>query len=77
MGAWHTHPQSHPTPSCTDWIDWNATVRANKTSCGYIFFLIAGTESFNIWVGDIRTKKITKLDECYMERGLYTLINQN
>jgi len=73
MGAWHTHPQKHPTPSGIDWDDWYATIEANKTSSGYIFFLIAGTKSFGIWAGDINSKKISKLDECYMEYGLYTV----
>jgi len=72
MGAWHTHPQKYPIPSSTDWKDWNATIEANKTNCGYIFFLIAGTKSFEIWAGEIKSKKITKLDECYIEQGFYS-----
>jgi len=71
VGTWHTHPQSSPIPSGIDWNDWNATVRVNKTGCGYIFFLIAGTESFEIWAGDIKTRKIVRLVEWHMERGLY------
>ena len=39
MGAWHTHPQKHPIPSSIDWKDWYAAIEANKTNCGYIFFL--------------------------------------
>jgi len=71
MGVWHTHPQKNPIPSSTDWTDWYATLNANKTGCGYIFFLIAGTDSFEIWVGDNKSKRITKMDECNMENGLY------
>ena len=71
MGVWHTHPQKHPIPSSIDWKDWYVTIEANKTNCGYILFLIAGTESFKIWAGDIRSKNISMLDECHMEDGLY------
>ena len=71
LGTWHTHPQKHPTPSSTDWNDWYATIEANRTACGYVFFLITGIESFEIWAGDTKSKKISKLHECSMVCGLY------
>lgn len=71
MGVWHTHPQIIPEPSQIDWDDWNETLNMDKTACDYVFFAIAGIEVIRIWVGDLKTKKITEIFECKKEGDLY------
>lgn len=71
MGVWHTHPQTIPGPSPIDWEDWKDTLLVDKTSCEYIFFLIAGTEGVRLWVGDFETKHITEIFECEKDGDLY------
>lgn len=64
MGVWHTHPQSDPSPSSVDWEDWTATMHSDRTGSKYVFFIIAGTEKWRIWMGDINTGIITEGAEC-------------
>lgn len=71
MGLWHTHPQERPTPSGTDWEDWNDTLRMDRTACNYIFFIIAGTNELRVWAGDSETKRIDELLECAKEGEIY------
>ena len=76
MGVWHTHPQTVPSPSNIDLVDWNATIRSDTTGCQYVFFIIAGTKEWRLWVGDLFTKEIHEVYECaknsegiYINRG--------
>lgn len=72
MGVWHTHPQSDPSPSSIDWNDWNATMRTDTTGSQYIFFIIAGSDNWRIWIGEIGTGKITEGAECLKDTdGIY------
>lgn len=72
MGVWHTHPQADPSPSPVDWEDWNATMHFDKTGSQYVFFVIAGTENWRIWIGDTNTGIITEGVECPKDAtGLY------
>lgn len=71
MGVWHTHPQIIPEPSSIDWQDWRETVETDITACEYVFFLIAGTKGARVWVGDLKSKKITEIFECEKEGDLY------
>lgn len=71
MGVWHTHPQNIPDPSPVDLDDWNDTLIKDKTASEYIFFLIAGTESIRVWVGDFKAKYIMEIFECEKEGDLY------
>ena len=64
MGVWHTHPQADPTPSSIDWEDWRATMQSDKTGSQYIFFIIAGTAIWRIWIGDFNTGRIVEGFEC-------------
>lgn len=64
MGVWHTHPQKNPEPSCIDWADWKETMLSDKTGCQYVFFIIAGTAEWRLWVGDSLTKMIQEVYEC-------------
>ena len=67
MGVWHTHPQKIPVPSEIDWTDWRETLKADQTGCQYVFFAIAGTDEWRLWVGDFNTGYIQEILEC--EKG--------
>mgnify|MGYP003882030747 FL=1 len=72
MGVWHTHPQSVPVPSAIDWNDWNETMRSDKTGCQYVFFIIAGTNEWRLWIGDLLTGEIIEGQECFKDAaGIY------
>jgi len=72
MGVWHTHPQTTPIPSATDWNDWRETLTTDKTAAEYIFFLIAGTDNTRIWVGNPKDKTIIEIFECPKIDDIYT-----
>lgn len=72
MGVWHTHPQCTPTPSPTDWDDWNKTLQTDKTASDYVFFLIAGTDYTRIWVGNPQDQTIIEIFECPKVNEIYT-----
>jgi len=72
MGAWHTHPQRVPVPSAIDWKDWHESMQVDKTGCQFIFFIIAGTEEWKIWIGDFCSGEIFEGIECPKDsEGLY------
>jgi len=72
MGVWHTHPQTVPIPSSIDWDDWKETMRTDKTGCQFVFFIIAGTEVWRLWIGDLQTGEIIEGQECPKdEDGVY------
>lgn len=64
MGVWHTHPQKIPVPSEIDWTDWRETLNTDRTGCEYVFFAIAGTDKWRLWVGDFITGEIQEIFEC-------------
>lgn len=64
MGVWHTHPQNIPVPSEVDWKDWRETLKIDQTGCQYVFFAIAGTDEWRLWIGDFITGKIQEIYEC-------------
>lgn len=71
MGVWHTHPQTIPEPSDTDWEDWYQTLEEDKTGCDYIFYIIAGIDGARVWVGDFATKGIVEIFESEKREGIY------
>lgn len=71
MGVWHTHPQRFPTPSSIDYRDWEQSIRYERTGGDYIFFLIAGTEGFRVWVGDFLSREIIEINEIQRMGALY------
>lgn len=72
MGVWHTHPQSIPVPSTTDWDDWQETLKEDKTACDFIFFLISGTECARVWVGNPSDQTIVEIFECHKSDDIYS-----
>lgn len=72
MGVWHTHPQKVPVPSEIDWNDWRETMKTDQTGCQYVFFAIAGTIEWRLWVGDINNGNIQEIFECAKDAdGIY------
>lgn len=71
MGVWHTHPQRFPYPSSIDIQDWMKSILYERTGAEYIFFLIAGTRQFKVWVGDYSTNEIIELYESEKDGVLY------
>lgn len=71
MGTWHTHPQRIPSPSPTDWRDWQETLEKDTTGCDFAFFVIIGIDEFRVWAGNLHSKEITELYEAPMTDGIY------
>lgn len=61
LGEWHTHPEDFPTPSGVDINDWKRKLKKDVFSGRYLYFIIAGIKSIDIWEGDTRTIEIIKL----------------
>ncbi len=61
LGEWHTHPEDFPTPSGVDIKDWKRKLKKDVFSGRYLYFVIAGINSIDIWEGDRRTLEINKL----------------
>jgi len=61
LGEWHTHPESDPIPSGLDLKDWKRKLKKDVFSGRYLYFIIAGINSIEIWEGDRRTYEIIKL----------------
>lgn len=71
VGTWHTHPEEIPYPSSRDLLDWNASLREDKSFCKWMFFIIVGIRSMRIWAGDSDRNEITELPECNKSNGIY------
>jgi integrative and conjugative element protein (TIGR02256 family) len=50
LGGWHTHPESDPTPSRVDWLDWRRHLLVDRYTTA-LFFVIAGTRVVRAWEG--------------------------
>ncbi len=48
LGEWHTHPETHPTPSSIDTHDWNRRLLQDQY-CEELFFLIVGMQEVRLW----------------------------
>lgn len=72
MGVWHTHPQQIPVPSSIDWVDWEESLKEEKSGCEYIFFVIIGIKEWRVWIGDVKSGTICEIFECDKDKdGLY------
>lgn len=61
LGEWHTHPESVPTPSFIDFCNWRSKLLFDKFTQS-IFFVIIGTKAVNVWEGQYRRIKLSKLE---------------
>lgn len=57
LGLWHTHPESHPTPSRVDYKDWQRALVHGHFEGNQLLFLIIGTQCIRCWAGEIRRKR--------------------
>ncbi|WP_046180579.1 Mov34/MPN/PAD-1 family protein [Domibacillus tundrae] len=64
LGEWHTHPEPHPTPSSHDLKEWEKVLENTVYDAEELFFLIIGTKSIGVWVGNKASLKIKKLTRC-------------
>lgn len=51
LGEWHTHPETHPSPSGIDSTDWQRRLRTDDYH-DELFFLIVGTVEIRAWSGN-------------------------
>lgn len=63
LGEWHTHPESIPTPSPTDQINWSKHLQRDIFSSDTLFFIIVGTEFIRIWEGHRQNLGYTLIGE--------------
>lgn len=64
LGEWHTHPESDPTPSWIDLLDWQRKLAFDHFT-EPIFFVIAGTAETRAWEGRRRSHvtALRRIDE--------------
>jgi integrative and conjugative element protein (TIGR02256 family) len=60
LGEWHTHPQEIPSPSFIDKSSWKTLLFKSNTESEILVFLVIGTISMDIWIGDKRNKRIER-----------------
>jgi len=51
LGLWHTHPESYPNPSSTDFNDWKESLLEGVYLMEGLFYFIVGTKEINCWYG--------------------------
>jgi integrative and conjugative element protein (TIGR02256 family) len=61
VGEWHTHPESHPSPSSIDRQTWRRVAKKNKA--GNTFFLIRGYDSW--WAGLGNPNHVAQMTELH------------
>jgi integrative and conjugative element protein (TIGR02256 family) len=64
LGTWHTHPETDPTPSDTDYRDWSMIVKKCSKFSQPLFFIIIGQSAFRVWVGINRRFRPTLFVQC-------------
>ncbi len=62
LGEWHTHAESHPTPSAIDFDSWRKRLENDQMESEVSFFVIVGTESILVCEGNRLTKEIYPLE---------------
>lgn len=60
LGEWHTHPQEIPKPSLIDIASWKMLLSKSNTESEILIFIIMGTCYVEIWIGDIKSKKVKR-----------------
>lgn len=60
LGEWHTHPQQIPLPSTIDKISWTTLLLQSNTESKILVFIIMGTTSMEIWIGDRISQEIER-----------------
>lgn len=55
LGLWHTHPESKPIPSSTDWDDLRKVMATATYHSSGLIYIIVGTEYVGCWLGSRRS----------------------
>lgn len=61
LGEWHTHPESDPTPSKVDLLNWNRLLAYYRFDPDPLYFVIVGIEAIAVWQGHKTNLGIEKL----------------
>ncbi|HID99315.1 MAG TPA: hypothetical protein EYP59_03385 [Thiotrichaceae bacterium] len=61
LGEWHTHPESLPSPSNIDLINWKRKLKQDKFYGDYLYFIIVGIQEILVWEGCKSTDNINQL----------------
>lgn len=69
LGGWHTHPETIPTPSKTDTMDWKRALLKNQFDSETLYFIIIGTQAVRAWEGDRHTCEIEALLSIQNQEG--------
>lgn len=62
LGEWHTHPEQYPSPSFHDRREWKRVLKKTQCESSFLFFIIVGTLSTEVWMGNRKNAKINKLE---------------
>lgn len=60
LGEWHTHPQEIAAPSLIDKKAWEMLLFKSNTESDILIFLVIGTSTMDIWIGDKINKKVER-----------------
>lgn len=69
FGEWHTHPETHPTPSAIDKREWRKLLEKSIQDQNQLFFVIVGTTELVVWYGQRQANKDTFLKLGYYSRN--------
>jgi integrative and conjugative element protein (TIGR02256 family) len=76
LGEWHTHPESHPTPSGTDLREWQRKLQADVFDGDRLYFIVVGTATLRIWEGVKTTLECMRIGE-YFHSGVSCVQDNN
>lgn len=62
VGEWHTHPETHPSPSMIDLSTWQSVIR--KSHPMPVLFAICGMTETYFWLGT--TNRLVQLNVVHM-----------
>ena len=62
LGNWHTHPESFPSPSFVDKINWKKAIKKDKYEGSTLYFVIVGIKEISCWEGKRRRWSFKKLN---------------
>jgi integrative and conjugative element protein (TIGR02256 family) len=67
LATWHTHPETKPNPSSTDYDDWRNVVKKCAPVGVPIYFVIVGQEEVKVWRGLKRKFARPTISQCSFE----------
>lgn len=61
LGEWHSHPEPFPSPSSIDMDDWRRRLERDSGEAPFVFFLIVGQATIQVWEGSRTTYSVIRL----------------